>query len=781
MTKHRDLTLFLLVASFALHTPLLAQEDAWQRSLEQGKTALDDYEYETAENHLLAALETASELSDPDLKIAATLDELGRLYSARGGKYGQAEPSFRRALEIRKAAYGPNHLEVAGSHARLAEMLFKGDKDAEAEQHFRRALEIRQDLLGETHPDVARSWTRIGLAQWYQGKFDEAEASCQRALELQEQSLGPNDLGLVEYVETLGDFYLLNRKEQEALAQFRRGVEIREQVWGPDDPRFVAALRERGGYYSDSDLDDEAIRVLERALSIQEKLHGSDSNEVAQVLGELATACRWSEQADRTENLYLRAIRIRERFDPPTLDLAAHLVSLAELYRAEERYAEAAKLCERGLSIRSAHLQPNDRRVTALLKELGELHSFTENWPQAESYYQRLLAIQQKDDPNSYGAGMTLVALGDAYLAQQKNAEAAEALTVALASIEEEWGKDSQQVLEVHLKLADAYTQLGQPADAQRHQQRAGEIQMTLLWTELSAGLKESWGQVTGDVPSWVIGAVALIVLLMLAFVATVGYLAARLTRHLLQQHEPPPGAPVPPPDSSLDPTPSAVTEPEPPAEARVVAPLPAVLESGPVSYPAEASPPLPALGSDLSATPSTPLPAPLETRRFAFHGEGGSLFGIHIVNVLLTLLTLGIYYFWGKVKVRRYLYSQAEFDGDRFAFHGTGKELFFGWLKIVPALAFLIWFPIILMMVWDSPLAASVGQFPWGSSRWWARSFCCCPWRRSARFATGQAAHLGGGFGFPFAARRLPTGASTCEDFCLRCSRLESIRPSGT
>ncbi len=68
--------------------------------------------------------------------------------------------------------------------------------------------------------------------------------------------------------------------------------------------------------------------------------------------------------------------------------------------------------------------------------------------------------------------------------------------------------------------------------------------------------------------------------------------------------------------------------------------------------------------------------------RQPSFHGNGGTLFGIQLVNLLLTVVTLGIYYFWGKTKVRGYVHSQTEFDGDRFAYHGTGKELLIGWLK---------------------------------------------------------------------------------------------------
>ena len=74
--------------------------------------------------------------------------------------------------------------------------------------------------------------------------------------------------------------------------------------------------------------------------------------------------------------------------------------------------------------------------------------------------------------------------------------------------------------------------------------------------------------------------------------------------------------------------------------------------------------------------------PGESAVRQPSFRGEGGTLFGIHIVNVLFTLGTLGVYYFWAKTRTRRFLFSQTEFEGDRFAYHGTGQELFMGTLK---------------------------------------------------------------------------------------------------
>jgi uncharacterized membrane protein YjgN (DUF898 family) len=77
-------------------------------------------------------------------------------------------------------------------------------------------------------------------------------------------------------------------------------------------------------------------------------------------------------------------------------------------------------------------------------------------------------------------------------------------------------------------------------------------------------------------------------------------------------------------------------------------------------------------------------VPASASIRRPSFHGSGGTLFGIHVVNVLLTLVTLGIYYFWAKTRIRRYLSSQTEIESDRFAYHGLAKELLLGTLKAV-------------------------------------------------------------------------------------------------
>ena len=71
-------------------------------------------------------------------------------------------------------------------------------------------------------------------------------------------------------------------------------------------------------------------------------------------------------------------------------------------------------------------------------------------------------------------------------------------------------------------------------------------------------------------------------------------------------------------------------------------------------------------------------------TYNLDFKGKGGDFFGIVIVNWLLTIITLGIYYPWAKAKTLQFLFGQTTLNEDAFAFHGTGKEMFKGFIKAI-------------------------------------------------------------------------------------------------
>ncbi len=78
--------------------------------------------------------------------------------------------------------------------------------------------------------------------------------------------------------------------------------------------------------------------------------------------------------------------------------------------------------------------------------------------------------------------------------------------------------------------------------------------------------------------------------------------------------------------------------------------------------------------------------PAPL-----AYHGSPGDLFGLSLKNLLLNIVTLGFWRFWGRTRVRRVIWGETGLLGDRLEYTGTGKELFRGFVIAAVLLTVLV------------------------------------------------------------------------------------------
>jgi len=86
------------------------------------------------------------------------------------------------------------------------------------------------------------------------------------------------------------------------------------------------------------------------------------------------------------------------------------------------------------------------------------------------------------------------------------------------------------------------------------------------------------------------------------------------------------------------------------------------------------------------SSSSTTPLstgetysPVPLR-----FHGNASEFFGIWIVNVLLTIVTLGIYSAWAKVRTTQYFHGNTELDNHRFSYLAQPLDILKGRIAAV-------------------------------------------------------------------------------------------------
>ncbi len=87
------------------------------------------------------------------------------------------------------------------------------------------------------------------------------------------------------------------------------------------------------------------------------------------------------------------------------------------------------------------------------------------------------------------------------------------------------------------------------------------------------------------------------------------------------------------------------------------------------------------------------------------FHGSAREYFGVWIVNVLLSIVTLGVYSAWAKVRNKKYFLGNTTIDRRAFDYHATGKQILIGRILIV---AILIALAIIGQI--SEPVASAVG-----------------------------------------------------------------------
>jgi len=80
-----------------------------------------------------------------------------------------------------------------------------------------------------------------------------------------------------------------------------------------------------------------------------------------------------------------------------------------------------------------------------------------------------------------------------------------------------------------------------------------------------------------------------------------------------------------------------------------------------------------------IDPTPHLPSGFTQQEHQFEFRGSGNEYFRIWIVNLLLSVLTLGIYSAWAKVRRLRYFYGNTVLDGSSFEYHGEPLSILKG------------------------------------------------------------------------------------------------------
>jgi tetratricopeptide (TPR) repeat protein len=201
------------------------EESRWIEQTSKGLRALADGRLNEAEAPLTAALREAESIGR-DYHLYGSLNNLGDLYRLRGD-LEEAEPFYRRALEIIEEALGPDHPDVALSLNNLA-LLYRDNGDyAAAGELLNRAQAILVAALGPNHPNVAVGMRNLARLRRLEGNTGRAESLYNVALSIFEQALGPDDVAVADTLEELAAVLDAEGRTDEAAPLLQRADQIR--------------------------------------------------------------------------------------------------------------------------------------------------------------------------------------------------------------------------------------------------------------------------------------------------------------------------------------------------------------------------------------------------------------------------------------------------------------------------------------------------------------------------------------------------------------------------
>lgn len=114
----------------------------------------------------------------------------------------------------------------------------------------------------------------------------------------------------------------------------------------------------------------------------------------------------------------------------------------------------------------------------------------------------------------------------------------------------------------------------------------------------------------------------------------------------------------------------------------------------------------------------ATPVSHPIRELPLHFNGEATEYFRVWVVNLCLTLVTLGAFSAWAKVRKKRYFYSHTVLDGTPFQYLGQPLPILKG--RLVAVILFAVYYVVSHFITSLLPVvvAAALVAAPWAIAR---------------------------------------------------------------
>ncbi|SDC81242.1 tetratricopeptide repeat protein [Paraburkholderia lycopersici] len=341
---------------------------------------------EVAEKLAREAIELVQALPDEHFLAPAPYNTLANIL-ANQRRYAEAEPLYRKALDLAKTGLPSGHPMIAYSLNNLGHVLSYQGQKAEAGQLYRQALDVTSGTLPAAHPDRIGTMANLASALVAQDKYDEAEKLCRSAMDLAEGAQIPaGTLGVVKH--TLGNLFYQQGRYAEAEPFYRQALELEKEACSNNDEQMVGSLITLADVLDKQARYSESEPLYRQALALREKLTPDAKAEIATLQNSLATTLFRLGRHEAAEPLYRLALRMRRDALPASSPLlASSLNNLAQILFKLGSVDEAESLHREALALRQQFLPEGDAATAASMHKLATVLEHKAQYGDAERLY----------------------------------------------------------------------------------------------------------------------------------------------------------------------------------------------------------------------------------------------------------------------------------------------------------------------------------------------------------------------------------------------------------
>lgn len=292
-----------------------ADAQQWKTYCDDAKKAANERRYPESDQLMSMALGIAESFGEADPRLVETLFLAAELQRARK-KFAEAEPHLRRALAVREAKLGTNHMSVAECVYHLGGNMTEQRKFAEAEALLKRAEYIAKWKTSSYSPVVGTCQAALARSYALAGRYDEADKLYTAALKV---------LGTVS-----------------SKTQFKGPDMLEERLFVPDYRRVMQIRMEQAQTLHSAKKYKEAEESFKKLLKLIEDREAKDSVLLVNPLLAFGLHCADLKKYPAAEAHLLRRQDIIAKNVGPKHP--AHLPTMAALervYREQGRTAEA--------------------------------------------------------------------------------------------------------------------------------------------------------------------------------------------------------------------------------------------------------------------------------------------------------------------------------------------------------------------------------------------------------------------------------------------------------